>query len=145
VVIARRWAHAGAIAIRRQEVGMSNQHKPGWWLPMVYYYLATAIGLVVLLIGLIGGLRGLVTAALPELSSDVRYSTYVTKPDGTTMNAADQEKARADAIDRARLGGYADALYGAVSVVVALPLFAWHLRQARRREPELLAPRTTTS
>ena len=118
---------------------MTNQHKPGWWLPMVYYYLATAIGLVVLLFGLIGGLRGLVTAALPEISSDVRYSTYIMKPDGTQASQAEEDKLRADAIERARIGGYADALYGAVAVVVGLPVFVWHLRQARRREPELLA------
>jgi hypothetical protein len=118
---------------------MGNQHKPGWWLPMVYYYLATAIGLVVLLFGLIGGLRGLVTAAIPEVSSDVRYSSYVIKPDGTQASPAEEDKLHADAIERARIGGYADALYGAVTVVVALPVFAWHLRQARRREPELLA------
>jgi hypothetical protein len=126
-----------------EEAVMSTQRRSGWWLPMVYYYLATAIGLVILLIGLIGGLRGLVTAALPELSSDVRYaSSYVMKPDGTTLSPADEEKARADAIDRARLGGYADALYGAVAVVVSLPVFVWHLRQARRREPELVQPVT---
>ena len=118
---------------------MSNQHKPGWWLPMVYYYLATAIGLVVLLVGLIGGLRGLVTAAIPEISSDVRYSSYIMKPDGTQASQAEEDKLRADAIERARLGGYADALYGAVTVAVGLPIFVWHLRQARRREPELLA------
>jgi hypothetical protein len=106
---------------------------------MVYYYLATAIGLVVLLFGLIGGLRGLVTAAVPQISSDVRYASYPVKPDGTPAAPTDEAKARADAIDRARIGGYADALYGAVAVVVAMPVFVWHLRQARRREPDLLA------
>ena len=121
---------------------MNTQHRSGWWLPMVYYYLATAIGLVILLVGLIGGLRGLVAAALPELSNDVRYSADMIKPDGTRISPTDEERARADAIERARLGGYADALYGGVAVVVGLPVFAWHLRQARRREPELLSATT---
>jgi hypothetical protein len=124
---------------------MTNQHKPGWWLPMVYYYLATAIGLVVLLIGLIGGLRGLVTAAVPELSNEVRYSTYVVKPDGTPADPGQEAELREDALERARIGGYADALYGAVAVVVALPVFGWHLRQARRREPDLLAPQGSST
>jgi ABC-type cobalamin transport system permease subunit len=125
---------------------MTTQHRPGWWLPMVYYYLATAIGLIILLFGLIGGLHGLVNVALPELSSEARYNTYVVKPDGTPMVPADEAKAKADAIERARLSGYADALYGAVAVVVGAPVFVWHLRQARRREPELLAaPSTPTS
>jgi hypothetical protein len=118
---------------------MDTQHRSGRWLPMVYYYLATAIGLVVLLVGLIGGLRGVVNAALPELSSDVRYSSYLIKPDGTQLSPVDEQKARADAIERARLGGYAEALYGSVGVLVGLPIFIWHLRQARRREPELIA------
>ena len=124
---------------------MTTQHKPGWWLPMVYYYLATAIGLVVLLFGLIGGLHGLVNAALPELSAEVRYTTYMVKPDGTPMAPADEAKAKSDAIERARLSGYADAVYGAVAVVVGAPVFVWHLRQARRREPELLAAALTPS
>jgi len=112
---------------------------------MVYYYLATAIGLVVLLFGLIGGLRGLVTAAVPQLSNEVRYSTYVIKPDGTPAEPGQEAELRKDALDRARIGGYADALYGAVTVAVGLPVFVWHLRQARRREPELLAAQSNAT
>jgi hypothetical protein len=96
-----------------------------------------------MLFGLVGGLRGLVTAALPEISSDVRYSTVAPvpgKPDATTLTPQEQQQAHDDAVHRARIGGYADALYGAVSVVVGAPVFWWHLRQARRREPELMAP-----
>jgi hypothetical protein len=55
------------------------------------------------------------------------------------LSPVDEQKARADAIERARLGGYAEALYGSVGVLVGLPIFIWHLRQARRREPELIA------
>jgi hypothetical protein len=120
---------------------MTTQRRPGFWLPSVYYYVATAIGLIVVLIGLIGGLRGLVTAALPQLSSEVRYaaSPVYGKPDGSVVTPQDKEQAKADAMAQARIGGYADALYGAVAVVVGGPVFWWHLRQARRREPELLA------
>jgi hypothetical protein len=119
---------------------MSAERRSGAWLPMVYYYLATAIGLIVVLIGLIGGLRGLVNAALPQLSSEVRYTIYSpVSPDVKQgLSASDQEQARADAMERARTSGYADALYGAVAVLVGAPIFVWHLRQARRREPELL-------
>lgn len=120
---------------------MTKERKSGAWLPAVYYYLATAIGLVILLIGLIGGLRGLVTAALPEISSEVRYSVvYPPTKDGSTPVPAEQEQLKQDAIHRARIGGYADALNGAVAVLVGTPVFLWHLRQARRREPELMAP-----
>ena len=126
---------------------MTTQRKPGAWLPSVYYYLATAVGLILMLFGLVGGLRGLVTAALPEISSEVRYASSATypKPDGTTvLTPAEQEQARADAMHQARIGGYADALYGAVAVVVGAPVFWWHLRQARRREPELMAHEPAT-
>jgi ABC-type cobalamin transport system permease subunit len=61
------------------------------------------------------------------------------------MAPADEAKAKADAIERARLGGYSDALYGAVTVAVGAPVFLWHLRQARRREPELLAAQSPTT
>jgi hypothetical protein len=128
---------------RPEEIPMTNQRRPGAWLPSVYYYVATAIGLIVMLFGLVGGLRGLVTAALPEISSDVRYATVAPapgKPDGTSLTPQEQQQAHDDAVHRARIGGYADALYGAVSVVVGAPVFWWHLRQARRREPDLLAP-----
>ena len=124
---------------------MANQRRPGAWLPSVYYYVATAIGLILMLFGLVGGLRGLVTAALPEISSDVRYATVAPQPigkDGSTATPQEQQQAHDDAVHRARVGGYADALYGAVAVVVGAPVFLWHLRQARRREPELLAPPT---
>ena len=70
----------------------------------------------------------------------MRSSRMVTK-----VSPVDEDEARADAIDRARLGGYADALYGAVAVVVGAPVFAWHLRQARRREPDLAAAVSTTT
>jgi hypothetical protein len=120
---------------------MASQRRPGSWLPSVYYYVATAIGLIVVLVGLIGGLRGLVTAALPEISSEVRYAATAPvpgKPDGSaTATPQEAQQAHDDAVHRARIGGYADGLYGAVAVVVGAPVFWWHLRQARRREPEL--------
>jgi hypothetical protein len=123
---------------------MANQRRPGAWLPSVYYYVATAIGLIVMLVGLVGGLRGLVTAALPEISSEVRFAATAPvpgKPDGsTTLTPQEQQQVHDDAVHRARIGGYADALYGAVAVVVGAPVFWWHLRQARRREPELTSP-----
>ncbi len=113
------------------------------WLPSAYYYLGAAIGLSVLLFGLVGGLRGLVTAALPEISSEIRYMTYE-KPiaNGTVvpLTPEERERSRADALDRARIGGYADALYGGVAVIVGAPVVLWHLRQARRREPALAQP-----
>lgn len=127
---------------------MSTQRRPGAWLPSVYYYLAAAIGLVILLVGLIGGLRGLVTAALPSISDEVRYAASgpVFDRNGrmVTPTPREETRARADAEERARIGGFADALYGAVAVLVGTPVFVWHLSQARRREPELLAVNRTT-
>jgi hypothetical protein len=127
---------------------MANQRRPGAWLPSVYYYVATAIGLIITLVGLIGGLRGLVTAALPEISSEVQNVSVAPvpgKPIGSTLTPQDQQQAHDDAVHRARVGGYADALNGAVAVVVGAPVFWWHLRQARRREPELTSPEPSPS
>lgn len=120
---------------------MSRERKPGAWLPLVYYYLATVIGLGILLFGVVGALRGAVDAALPQLSSEARYLAYETRaPDGAKEELTEQEREalRAEALERARLGGIAEILYGAVGIAVGLPVFVWHLRQARRREPELL-------
>jgi hypothetical protein len=50
------------------------------WLPLVYYYLATLVGLVVLLFGVIGGLNGLVQAALPQLAPEVRFAVSERAP-----------------------------------------------------------------
>lgn len=124
---------------------MDDQPRKGRWIPLVYYYLATLIGLTILLVGLIGGLQGLVKAAIPQISDEVRFAEQerpVFPDDGRRgqEEKSDEERARrrADAIERARIGGLAAGLNGMVAVVVGAPVFAWHLRQARRKEPEWL-------
>lgn len=131
---------------------MATESRRGRWLPLVYYYLATVVGLVIMLIGLITGLQGLIDAAFPSLSDDVRYASpeYAPpqpqpgdekaprEPTAAEVQKAkvEAEKAKEDATERARLGGFAKGLRGLVSVVVGAPVFFWHLRQARRKEPE---------
>jgi len=124
---------------------MAEQPRRGRWIPLVYYYVATLIGLTILLVGLIGGLQGLVKAAIPQISDEVRFAEQerpVFRDDGRRdqEEESDEERARrkADAIERARIGGLAAGLNGLVAVVVGAPVFAWHLRQARRKEPEWL-------
>ncbi|MBW3589793.1 MAG: hypothetical protein KY429_10275 [Actinobacteria bacterium] len=125
---------------------MAEQPQPrkGRWIPLVYYYVATLIGLTILLIGLIGGLQGLVKAAIPQISDEVRFAERerAVFPDDARRDPkeSDEEhdRRRADAIERARIGGLAAGLNGMVAVVVGAPVFAWHLRQARRKEPEWL-------
>lgn len=121
---------------------MGNEARRGRWLPLVYYYLATIVGLTITLVGVIGGLHGLVQAVLPEAGDEVRFSVVEPRfaPDGREIEFSDvqQEKIRADAIERARIGGYFNALQGLVTAVVGVPVFLWHLRQARRKEPEWL-------
>lgn len=125
---------------------MVEENRRGRWLPLVYYYLATVVGLVLLLVGVIGGLNGLVHAAFPRLSDEVRFSTSAFAPDERAprrVTEREREVARREAIDLARLGGYSDALEGLITAVVGAPVFFWHLRQARRREPEWLGIPTT--
>lgn len=116
--------------------------RTGRWIPLVYYYLATVVGLSIFLIGVISGFHGLILAALPKASPEVRYA--VQESFGTEGKEAakpsKQELARrrAEAIESVRLGGYLQALRGAVTALVGGPVFIWHLRQARRREPEWL-------
>src|SRR5882724_9846850 len=56
------------------------------WIGLVYYYLATAVGLAIMLAGVIGSLQGLVTAALPRISSEARFADVeAPKPDGVQL------------------------------------------------------------
>jgi ABC-type cobalamin transport system permease subunit len=105
------------------------------WIGLVYYYLATAVGLAIMLAGVIGTLQGLVTAALPRISSEARFADVeAPKPDGVQLTEAERSERRREAIERARLGGWDQALRGAVTTVVGAPVFVWHLRQARRKD-----------
>lgn len=124
---------------------MAAEPRPvkGRWLPLIYYYLATVVGLAILLVGLIGGLRGVVQAAFPKTSDEFRFSGFAVRevtPEGRPVKLRERETLRAeeDALDRARQAGIADAFDGLIAALVAGPVFFWHLRQARRREPEWL-------
>lgn len=116
----------------------------GRWLPLVYYYLATVVGLTILLVGLISGAQSLVDAIWPEASDTVRYEYGIYSPE-ENPSEREREESRENAIETARLGGYAGAVKGLIAALVGLPVFIWHLRQARRKEPEWLgAPVHTT-
>jgi hypothetical protein len=115
--------------------------KRGRWIVFAYYYLAALIGLVIMVIGAVKGLNGLVRVALPETSSEVRYASEpyrYTGPDGKPEKVPEAEEKRleADAKEDARNIALGDLLAGAVTAGVGAPVMAWHLRQARRREPE---------
>lgn len=133
----------------------TEPRRTGRWIPVVYYYLATVIGLVILLVGVIQGLRGLAKAAFPELSDEVRYAEPEHGFEGREMMAPEDRIAperkkeiskaelvklkaarKEEAIRRARLGGFSEAVEGLIAAMVGAPVFFWHLRQARRKEPE---------
>lgn len=123
------------------ESGLAAERR-GRWLPLVYYYLATIVGLALVLTGVIGGLHGLVTAAFPSTSPEVIFSEPRFDPEGRPIGETATEKAEreADARERARLGAFAGAIRGGITGLVGAPVFFWHLRQARRKEPEWLGP-----
>ncbi len=128
---------------------MAEETRKGRWIPLVYYYLATVIGLSIILVGLIGGLQGLVTAALPQISDEVRFADVerAIGPDGRRreLDEREREVRKQEAIEDARLIGYGAALEGLVTAVVGAPVFLWHVRQARRREPLWLGTSTANS
>jgi hypothetical protein len=123
----------------RGESNMQGERR-GRWLPLVYYYLATIVGLALVLIGIIGGLHGLVTAALPSTSDQVTFMEPPFNAQGDPVKETPSEKAQreAEALKRARQSGYADSIQGGITAIVGLPVFLWHLLQARRKEPEWL-------
>jgi hypothetical protein len=114
----------------------------GRWVPLVYYYLATVVGLVLVLTGLIGGLNGVVTAVAPRTADPFLFFEPPFDPEGRPIELSPREEAKqeADALDRARQSGIAGAIRGGSTAVVGFPVFFWHLRQARRKEPEWLGP-----
>jgi hypothetical protein len=111
----------------------------GRLLPLVYYYLATVVGLALVLAGVIGGLHGLVTAAFPKTADEFIFAEPPFSPEGDPVKESPSEKAEreAEALERSRQSGYAGAIQGGITALVGAPVFFWHLRQARRKEPEL--------
>lgn len=110
----------------------------GRWIPLVYYYLATVVGLTIFLVGLISGAQSLVDAIWPEASDSVRYEYGFSTPVDDEPSEKELARAREAAIEAARLGGYSGAVKGIIAGIIGLPVFFWHLRQARRKEPEWL-------
>ena len=114
----------------------------GRWVPLVYYYLASIIGLTMLLFGVIGAANGLVNVAFPRASEEFAYSRPVYDERGKSVDDSPREKAarEAEALERARAVGLSRSIRGGIMAVVAVPVFVWHLRQARRKEPEWVGP-----
>ena len=118
--------------------------KRGRWVVFAYYYLAALIGLIMLVVGAVMAGHGLVRFALPETSDEVRWATEPYRfaalgPDEKgpkPPSEAELKRIREEAIDHARTSALGDMLTGVVTAAVGAPVMAWHLRQARRREPE---------
>lgn len=128
-------------------VARGDSDRRGRLLPLVYYYLATTVGLALVLVGLIGCFRGLVQVALPRTGGEVSYSEPPFDQQGNPVkeSKADKAEREADAEKSARNQGEADAIDGAITALVGAPVFLWHLRQARRKEPELLGTTPDTA
>lgn len=117
---------------------MAAEARRGRWIPLVYYYLAAVVGLTILLVGITGALYGLTIAAFPQISPEARFTEPRIAPDGKPLDETDESRAKEEALERARLGGVERGLRGLIAMIVGGPVFFWHLRQARRREPEWL-------
>ena len=117
---------------------MTNDRR-GRWNVFAYYYAAALIGLVMVLVGAVGGLQSLVRVALPQTADEVRYidEPYRFTPDGEPRpTAAELDRIEEEAEDDARTSGLADFARGLITAGVGAPVMAWHLRQARRKEPD---------
>lgn len=123
----------------------------GRWISLLYYYLAAMVGLVITLVGIIGGLQALVGAAFPQLSDEVRFSHQELRSpesapplkrgrDRDAPTEGELAAIRDEAEERARLNGFAGGLRGLIAALVGAPVFLWHIRQARRKEPEWFGP-----
>lgn len=126
---------------------MTNDRR-GRWIVFAYYYAAALIGLAMVLVGTVGGLKSLVRVALPQTADEVRYidEPYRFTPDGEKrLTKAEIDDLEEEAEDDARTRGLADFASGLITAGVGAPVMAWHLRQARRREPDWMDDASTGS
>jgi hypothetical protein len=103
------------------------------WATYVYYYLAALVGLFVIVSGAVNIAQGLTTAIFPEdeptFNADLGGS-------GVDLFSSGQFETRDTE------AGLRDAVGGILTVAVGVPVFWWHLNEARRREgdPPLKRP-----
>lgn len=98
------------------------------WATFVYYYLAALIGLIVIVTGAVNIAQGLTTAIFPPDTG----LAYVTGPGGGVDLFPSDPFSRFEEVDRT--DGLRDALEGLLTAAVGVPVFWWHLNEARRRE-----------
>ncbi|HYZ93883.1 MAG TPA: hypothetical protein VFA34_16035 [Actinomycetota bacterium] len=126
------------IVVAATRKSASNGERSVRWLPLIYYYLATVIGLVITLTGVIGGVSGLVTAAFPRTGDEYIYSEppYDDKGNPIKETPVEREERESEDLEISRQSGFAGGIRGGITAGVGAPVFVWHLRQARRKEPE---------
>ncbi|MGI9193639.1 MAG: hypothetical protein ACR2FO_03915 [Actinomycetota bacterium] len=114
---------------------------------MLYYYLATILGLTLLLVGSISAAQGLVHRAIPESSPDYYVETTKSGENGKDVSLSPSElaKAKAQARQEARQTGAGEALDGLIEAIVGAPVFLWHLTQVRKRERERISVLSETN
>jgi hypothetical protein len=113
---------------------------PAHWSGYVYYYVASLIGLGLLIAGVIGIFNGAIQVAAPASAPEYRYRVpevpKLEESPGATAPAQPQNRRQLerDAATAVRREGVYRAARGLVLAVVGTPVFAWHIRRARRLE-----------
>lgn len=117
---------------------MSQRH----WTGHVYYYVASLVGLGLLVAGLVTTSTGLLKAALPRSAPEFAYAKEEQffrvepksgKPAETPTPAERRENER-NAESRITREGVFSAAQGGFLVIIGAPIFVWHIRRARERE-----------
>lgn len=112
------------------------------WIGTAYYYIASLIGLAMIIAGTVGMLQSGLDALFPRASSDYQWRS-VPEPifvDGrdtpATPSPAEKRARQQEAVDQIRAESTRDAVGSGIIAAVGAPVFLWHIRRARAREEE---------
>ncbi len=113
----------------------------GWDARRTYLYLTSLVTLIIAIFGIVGLARDVVSLIYPQPSYvyEMRPEPWIKTPADTMYTRAEidsmKNESRRDERARQRYQRAMDMAQHITMLIVAVPLFLWHIRQAQRAEP----------
>lgn len=111
----------------------------GWDARRTYLYLTSLVTLIIAIFGIVGLARNAVSLIYPQPPSYfTRPEPWIKSPADTMYTRAEIDsmnaQSRRDELARERYQLTLDLVQHIAMLVVAVPLFLWHIRQAQKAE-----------
>jgi hypothetical protein len=110
----------------------------GWDARRTYLYLTSLVTLVIAIFGFVGLAKDVVAFAVPEPSYYARPEPWMRTPADTLYTKAEIDSMAAVAKRtedaRQRYHRLMETAQHLAMLVISLPLFVWHIRQAQKAE-----------